>query len=276
MPTYKLTLEYEGTRYSGWQTQSNTPKTVQGHVVRVARQFLGDAEVGGAGRTDAGVHAVAQVAHLRCRKTVDPVELRRTLNDLLPHDINILRCDRVSDDFHARHDAESRVYLYQVSRRRTAFAKSFVWWLKDSLDVSAIQRAGQILVGRHDFAGFADKRLEAESTDVVVERVEIGEDGDLILIRIIASHYLWKMVRKIVAALVEVGRGRMPREAFETLVGNSAERFSPTAPPSGLFLEAVTYPGEIFDRELRAIVPVTTMLPRRAGGSKKWAEQKKR
>src|SRR2546422_2272389 len=127
MPTYKLTIEYEGTRYSGWQAQGNTPKTVQGRLVRAATDVLGEVEIGGAGRTDSGVHAAGQVAHLRSHKSVDPLLLTRKLNDLLPHDINVLEAVRVGDGFHARHDAVSRVYLYQIATRRTAFGKSFVW-----------------------------------------------------------------------------------------------------------------------------------------------------
>src|SRR3954471_14550886 len=141
MPTYKLTIEYEGTRYSGWQAQGNTPKTVQGHLIRAAQQVLGDVDIGGAGRTDAGVHAAGQVAHLRAHKAVDPLQLLRKINDLLPHDIHIVRADRAADQFHARHDAISRVYLFQIATRRTAFAKPFVWWIKDRLDAAAMQRA---------------------------------------------------------------------------------------------------------------------------------------
>ncbi len=121
MPTYKLTIEYEGTRYSGWQAQGNTPKTIQGNLLRAATQILGDVDIGGAGRTDAGVHAAGQVAHLHAHKAVDPLQLTRKLNDLLPADINILAVERAHDRFHARHDAVSRVYLYQIARRRTAF-----------------------------------------------------------------------------------------------------------------------------------------------------------
>src|SRR5438105_5014398 len=109
MPTYKLTIEYEGTRYSGWQAQGNTAKTIQGHLIRAASQVLGEVDVGGAGRTDAGVHASGQVAHLRARKSVDPLHLMRKINDLLPHDIHILRAEPAEERFHARHDARSRV-----------------------------------------------------------------------------------------------------------------------------------------------------------------------
>ena len=108
MPTYKLTIEYEGTRYSGWQAQGNTPKTIQGRLLKAAQDVAGDADIGGAGRTDAGVHAAGQVAHLRIKKSVDPILLMRKMNDLLPHDITIVGAVRASDRFHARHVAARR------------------------------------------------------------------------------------------------------------------------------------------------------------------------
>src|SRR5512141_1228219 len=138
MPTYKLTIEYEGTRYSGWQAQGNTQKTVQGHLIRAAHSLFGEADLGGAGRTDAGVHASGQVAHLRIRKPVEVIQIMHKLNDALPHDIHVLNIARASDGFHARHDAVSRFYLYQIATRRTAFAKPFVWWIKDRLDAGAM------------------------------------------------------------------------------------------------------------------------------------------
>ncbi|HEV7920313.1 MAG TPA: tRNA pseudouridine(38-40) synthase TruA [Thermoanaerobaculia bacterium] len=257
MPTFKLTIEYEGTRYSGWQAQGNTQKTVQGHLIRAATQVLGEVDIGGAGRTDAGVHAAGQVAHLRCRKPVEPLILTRKINDLLPHDIHIIRAQRADDRFHARHDAVSRVYLYQISRRRTAFAKPFVWWIKDKLDSKAMARAAAQLAGRHDFTAFTDKRLaEDESRIVVVERCEIGLADDLILLRISASHFLWKMVRKLAGVLAEVGRGTVKENAIADMLRPDAPLIQPTAPPSGLFLEAVTYQGDTFDRPLVPIVPV--------------------
>lgn len=265
LPTYKLTVEYEGTRYSGWQAQGNTQKTVQGHLLRAANQVLGEVEIGGAGRTDAGVHASAQVAHLRTHQTGDAHLLARKINDLLPHDIHIVDAARVRDDFHARHDAASRVYLYQIATRRSAFAKPFVWWIKDRLDFDAMQRAAASIAGRHDFSAFTDKRLaKDESRIVVVESCDLGRDGDLILIRIAASHYLWKMVRKLTAALVEVGRGTIKPEQFTAMLSAKAQPFQPTAPPSGLFLEAILYEGETYDVPLVAIVPVTRRMPRRA------------
>jgi tRNA pseudouridine38-40 synthase len=256
MPTYKLTIEYEGTRYSGWQAQGNTPKTIQGHLIKAASQVLGDVDVGGAGRTDAGVHAAGQVAHLRAHKAIEPLQLTRKLNDLLPADINILRTERAHDRFHARHDAVSRVYLYQIARRRTAFAKPFVWWVKDRLDVAPMQRAAALLEGRHDFSAFTDRHLkEEDSRIVVVDRCEVLVVDDLILVRIAASHFLWKMVRKLIAFLAEIGRGNFRVENLAARIA-SGELFEPASPPSGLFLEAVVYPKETFDRPLVPLVPV--------------------
>ena len=257
MPTYKLTLEYEGTRYSGWQAQGNTPKTIQGHLLRAAEDVLGEVDIGGAGRTDAGVHATGQVAHLRAHRAVEPLQLMRKLNDLLPHDIAVLAISRADDRFHARHDATNRVYLYQIATRRTAFAKPFVWWIKDRLDAQAILSAATVLSGRHDFSAFSDKRLkEDESRIVVVERCDSVVAGDLILVRIEASHFLWKMVRKIMAFLVEIGRGNGDAGDLAARLHKDAEPFQPTAPPSGLFLEAIMYGNEQFSRPLQPIVPV--------------------
>ena len=257
MPTYRLTIEYEGTRYSGWQAQGNTQKTIQGHLIRAASEVFGEVDIGGAGRTDAGVHAAGQVAHLRIRKAADPIHITRKINDQLPADIHVLDAKRAADNFHARHDAVSRVYLYQIATRRTAFAKSFVWWIKDRLDVAAIARAAESIAGRHDFTAFTDKRLAAdESRIVVVESCDVGVDEDLILLRIAASHFLWKMVRKTVAFLVEVGRGTIDADSLRGMLRANAEPFQPTAPPSGLFLEAITYEGETFARPLAPIVPV--------------------
>lgn len=261
MPNWKLTIEYDGTRYSGWQVQKQTPKTIQGKLLEAAREILGEVDLQGSGRTDAGVHAVSQVAHLRARKTLRDADLVWKLNGGLPADIHILDAVRVPDQFHARHDAIERIYLYQISMRRTAFAKPWVWWVRDQLDHVAMERASRALIGLHDYARWTDRRSAEEETRVKVERVEVGDDGDLLLIRLGASHFLWKMVRKLVAALVEVGRGNLPERDLAAMIRKPGPGWEPTAPPSGLFLEAVLYAGEQFDAPLEAIVPVGRRLP---------------
>ena len=268
MPRFKLTIEYAGTRYSGWQIQKNA-RTIQGEIDRAVRTITGrkDFELYGSGRTDAGVHALAQVAHLDVSTTLPPDTLRRRLNDELPSDINILSAVVVPHRFHARHHAVARRYLYQISRRRTAFAKAYVWWVKEPLDVQRMRLAAQAFVGRRDFQSFtpevtsAEEEMETRSTLVLVERLEIVEDGDLILIGIEGSHFLWKMVRRIVGVLVEIGRGGLePGAAAEFLTGGSTMPARLTAPPSGLFLERVLYEGDppTGSSPVRAITRIAT------------------
>lgn len=255
MKTWKLTLEYDGARYSGWQEQTNA-RTVAGELHKAAEDFFDrQVEIGGAGRTDAGVHALAQVAHLklsprggRPKNIPRPQEILYAINDRLPSDINILGVEEASDRFHARHDAVSRIYLYQISTRRTAFGKKYVWWVKDRLDVAGMARAAESIAGRHDFAAFRERdvKRDGQSTAVRVESAEITTDEHLIMFRITASHFLWKMVRRLVGSLVEVGRGRASVEDFARLIENpySQSSIDParlTAPPSGLFLERVEY-----------------------------------
>lgn len=277
MPTYKLTIEYEGTRYSGWQVQSNTSKTVQGQLLRAAREVLGEVDLGGGGRTDAGVHAMGQTAHLRTRTSLHPERMQRAINDLLPADIHVRRVENARDNFHARHDATSRVYIYQISMRRTAFGKPFVWWIKDELEPAPMHDALTRVTGMHDFANFTDQRHTNESTQVLVDFGDLAVAGDLILIRLSASHFLWKMVRKLIAAAVEVGRGNLSPDQFEGLL-HADEPFRPTAPPSGLFLEAILYDGERFDRALEPVVPVFDYEPEIVAPKKQkqWDAKKKR
>jgi len=243
VPAWKLTLEYDGTRYRGWQSQKNTDRTVQGVLLRAAREVLGeDAAVGGAGRTDAGVHAIAQVAHLKARRAMPEKDIAWQLNTHLPFDIHVLEVEKADPRFHARHDAKSRTYLYRISRRRTAFGKPFVWWVRDRLDPAAMKKAARLFEGRHDFSSFCENPEGQESTIVVVEKCEVREEGDEIHLRITASHFLWKMVRRLAGALVEVGRGALDPAGVEKLLRERSDAPAKwTAPPSGLFLETVRY-----------------------------------
>jgi tRNA pseudouridine38-40 synthase len=238
---FRLDLEYEGTRYSGWQIQDNA-RTVQGELMAAITEACGQAPVEfmGAGRTDAGVHALCQTAHLEIATPMRPERLRHAINDRLPADIHVLHVERAAPSFHARHDAHARSYLYHVSRRRTAFGKRFVWWVKDPLDLAAMQGCAAGFVGLHDFRSFTADR--GPNTRVKLERLDIVEQGDLLVIRVHASHFLWKMVRQLVGTLVAVGRGRLrPAEAVGFLRVPSPLPAEWTAPPSGLFLERAYY-----------------------------------
>jgi tRNA pseudouridine38-40 synthase len=263
MPTYRLTVEYEGTRYHGWQEQKNA-RSVAGELRRAIEEAGAPVrELGGSGRTDAGVHALAQVAHLRLAREIDPEPFRRTVNDRLPADVHVLALEAAPDRFHSRHDAVSRSYLYQISRRRTALAKRFVWWVKRPLDERKMAQAAALLAGKHDFRLFCERPAEQPSTLVVVETVEVVTDGALILVRLAASHFLWKMVRRVVGTLVQVGAGELDRKGFEALLAARAPKSGKglpaewTAPPSGLFLEKVLYEGDPPLGPVAPVVPVT-------------------
>jgi len=264
---YKLTLEYDGSGYRGWQTQENA-RSVQGTLIRAATDFFGrPVDIQGAGRTDAGVHALGQVAHLTIRGAPPSMQINQIkegLNDILPATINILQVEEVSADWHARHDAVGRIYIYVFSRNRTAFAKRFVWWVKDRLDAERMKSACRLFQGFHDFASFADRRLERNvSTMVQIDAAEIEERGELIIFRLMGSHFLWKMVRRMAGVLVEVGRGKLTTaEVEELLVSRSELPARLTAPPAGLFLYQVLYPGD-------TMAPFTLPLPLTFYGSGK-------
>ena len=242
MPRFRLLIEYAGTRYSGWQIQKNA-RTVQGEIDRAIREAFKprEFELYGSGRTDAGVHALAQVAHLELYTSIAPEPLRRKLNDALPADINIIRIDKAPHRFHARHDAVSRSYLYQISRRRSAFGKPYVWWVREPLDLGAMRAAASGFVGKNDFRGFTADDPAEKSTVVLVDAIEIADADPLVLIRIQGSHFLWKMVRRIVGVLAAVGRGEIaPQDA----VSGEIDVAALTAPAAGLFLEGVYYAGD--------------------------------
>ena len=246
MARFKLLVEYTGTRYSGWQIQKNA-RTVAGEIDRAVREVTrrGEFELYGAGRTDAGVHALAQVAHLEVYTDLPPHTLRNRINDALPSDIYIRRIDKAPHRFHARHDAASRSYLYQISRRKTAFFKPYVWWIKEPLDLSRMRDAARPFVGMQNFASFTADEPGEKSTRVLVDRLDIVEDGDLVLVRIVGSHFLWRMVRRIVGVLAAVGRGDLTAaQAGSFLDEQSDLPAALTAPASGLFLEGVYYSGD--------------------------------
>ncbi|HWK11004.1 MAG TPA: tRNA pseudouridine(38-40) synthase TruA [Vicinamibacterales bacterium] len=243
MPRFKLTIEYTGTRYSGWQIQTNA-RTIQGELARAIQQVTRrkEFELYGAGRTDAGVHALAQIAHLDVYTSLPPRTLRDRINELLPADIHVNDAAGVPHRFHARHDARSRSYLYQVSRRKTAFFKPYVWWVKEALNVDAMRIAAAAFVGLKPFDSFTVDEPDEKSLKVLIDRVEIAEDGALVLLRVVGSHFLWRMVRRMAGVLVAVGRGELAHGDVAGLFDMKSDiPATLTAPASGLFLEGVYY-----------------------------------
>lgn len=243
MARFKLTVEYEGTRYSGWQIQRGG-KSIQGEILGACRDLFRTEKIDitGAGRTDAGVHATGQVAHLAVDTDFPPLKIKYGINDRLPPDISIINVEEAYPDFNARHDAVARSYIYLVSRRRTAFGKRFVWWIKDRLDTERMQEAAGHFTGLKNFRSFTDPDQEQGSTKVEILHFSVREEGDLLVFHVVGSHFLWKQVRRMVGVLVEVGRGKVsPAEVASVLRIKSDMPAKFTAPPSGLFLSRVWY-----------------------------------
>jgi tRNA pseudouridine38-40 synthase len=260
MARFKVCLEYLGTRYSGWQIQKNA-RTVQGEIQQAIQRSVGtaDFEFYGAGRTDAGVHALAQVAHLDIKTDLTAEQLRRRINAELPSDIQVLRIDPAPPRFHARHHAVARSYLYQITRRRTAFGKKLVWWIKEDLDLARMREAGALFVGMKNYQSFTADEPGEKSTHVLVDRVELRETGDLILIRVEGSHFLWRMVRRVVGVIAEAGRGNLSLEEIAGFLRVKTDKPAQlAAPASGLFLERVYYEGDPRPVPLDPVLKVTS------------------
>lgn len=254
MSRYKITAEYEGTRYRGWQMQKGE-RTIQGELSRACEEVFrtDEFDIQASGRTDAGVHALGQVFLLDVpdnKLTLQAVG--RRLNEELPHDINILKAEKASAKFHARHDAVARSYIYQISTRRAAFGKHLSWWLRDAVNVAKMKDAAAQCTGLRDFSSFTDDTGDHTSTKVDLIRLDIHERPGGLLIHFVASHFLWKMVRRLTGTLVAIGDGRVdPRRLDTFLREKSPEPAAFTAPPSGLFLHKVYYEGDGTDYSLR-------------------------
>jgi tRNA pseudouridine38-40 synthase len=250
---FKLILEFDGSRYSGWQRQADA-RTVQGALLDAAAGvFPGQPlDLQGCGRTDAGVHALRYPAHLEAMTDLAPPMILERLNALLPTDINILAVEAAHPRFHARHHCLGRSYLYQIARRRSALCRRYVHWRQQPLAAERMIEAAQLLAGMHDFAAFTDRRaLKGKSPLVLINKAEIRSTEELILFRLVGSHFLWKMVRNVVGVLMEIGAGRLPvGEMAELLAGRGEPPVGLAAPASGLFLEAAFYEEEDFSRFL--------------------------
>ncbi len=260
MSRYKLTIEYNGTRYSGWQMQKGG-KSVQGEIMDACNDLFGSAksDVYGAGRTDAGVHALGQVAHIDAETDMPEIRIRYGINDRLPPDICILNVEKKDPDFHARHNAVARSYIYQISTRRTAFGKKYVWWIKDELDPGKMDLASKHFVGFKDFRSFTDETLEQSSTKIEIKHTGISVFDDMIVFHVIGSHFIWKQVRRMTGVLVEVGRGNIRADDIDSFLRKRSDvpaKF--TAPPSGLFLERVYYPGDRINYETHPMISIGT------------------
>ena len=246
MPRFKLTIEYDGSPFVGWQRQDNGP-SVQGALEAAARGYCQvDVLVQGAGRTDAGVHALGQVAHLDLPRDDRPEVVANALNaHLRPHPIAVLKAEKVGDDFHARFSAIERGYVYRIVNRRApaVLEINHAWWVSHELDVNAMHEAAQVLVGRHDFTSFRAAECQADSPVKTLDEISVTRDGEVISIKTRARSFLHHQVRNFVGTLKFVGDGKWTaRDVKQALDARDRSVAGPTAPPDGLYLTHVRYP----------------------------------
>jgi tRNA pseudouridine38-40 synthase len=245
MPRYKLTIEYDGTPFCGWQIQDNAP-TVQGALEAAVKAMCGEeVRVHGSGRTDAGVHALAQVAHCDIAKRFPPDRLRDGLNaHLRPNPVAVLAAEIVPDDFEARFSAKKRHYHYRIRNTRANLALDIgrVWRVPRRLDTDAMHEAAQRLIGKHDFTTFRDTECQAKSPVKTLDQLDVTRSGDAVDIITSARSFLHSQVRSMVGSLVWVGEGRWTADDLAAaLAARNRAACGPVAPPEGLYLVRVEY-----------------------------------
>ena len=244
---YKMILQYEGTRFDGWQKQKNTERTVQGKLEQVLSRLAGqEVEVQGAGRTDAGVHALGQTASFRLDTELKDGELKEYLNRYLPENIAVLELEQAPSRFHARLNACWKAYRYQLSygEKKPVFDRRLVYRLEQEPDFEAMRRAARFLVGTHDFRAFcANKHMKKSTVRTVYDiRIEFGEKTGRSSILFCGDGFLYHMVRILTGTLLEVGFGKRKAEEMEKILEDrDRAKAGFTAPPEGLFLEKVSY-----------------------------------
>ncbi|WP_291841840.1 tRNA pseudouridine(38-40) synthase TruA [Maricaulis sp.] len=246
MTRYKITIEYDGRPFAGWQRQANAP-SVQASLERAAAKLDGaPVLVYGAGRTDSGVHALGQVAHLDLAKDLSADKVRDAINfHLRPDPVAILEAEEVSADFHARFSATQRHYLYRMIDRRAPLTldKGQVWRVPRKLDAEAMHHAAKALLGRHDFTTFRDAQCQAESPVKTIDAISVSRYGEEVQLTCSARSFLHRQVRSMVGSLVEVGVGKWSARDFrQALDAADRSQCGPVAPPDGLYLTAVDYP----------------------------------
>lgn len=242
MRNFKLVLEYDGTDFHGWQRQTDL-RTVQGTLEDAARELFGsEVTVNGAGRTDAGVHALGQTGNFVVDTDLTPEQIGKALGSKLPEDVQVYRIDEVDLKFHARFNATARRYNYYLRTEPTAIWRRFAHVVTTPLDMDAIRRAAEVLVGERDFTSFTPARSLDAPTVCDLMTLEVQQDEEVLWIMVEADHFLHHMVRVIVGTLIEVGKGRFSPEQMDEIVGKKDRRAAgPTIPPNGLFLMEVTY-----------------------------------
>lgn len=242
MRTVKLTLEYDGSNFAGWQYQNNA-RTVQGVLEQALRKLLQeDVNVIGAGRTDAGVHARGQVAHFVTKNVMETGSLRRGVNALLPEDVVVRRVEEVDEQFHARYKALWRTYQYTISQTPIALGRAYAWCWEQHLDDALMQQCAQLILGEHDFQAFSKVETDVTHFRCIVKRAQWKRRDSLLTFDVEANRFLYGMVRALVGTMVEIGRGHRPFADFQRILDSRDRRQAGmAAPAAGLVLEKVSY-----------------------------------
>lgn len=245
MPRYKLTLEYDGSDFAGWQRQEEQLSVQQCLEEAIEAYCQQKVTSFAAGRTDAGVHARGQVAHIDLAHEAEPFVILRAINfHLKPHPIMVLHVEPVDGDFHARFSAEKRHYQYRILCREAGLAldRKRAWHIIHPIDKKAMQQAANHLLGQHDFSSFRAKQCQAKSPIITMDRLTISQEGDTIVVDVSARSFLHHMVRNIVGTLMQVGLGRMDPDALPGIIeAKDRARAGPTAPAWGLYFMQVEY-----------------------------------
>ena len=245
MRNFKMLLQYEGSRYQGWQRQESTDNTIQGKLEAILYKLCGQhAEIQGSGRTDAGVHAKGQVANIKCKTDLTAEELAAYLNRYLPEDIGVLSVEEVSPRFHARLNAKGKTYCYQIINSEVphVFDRRYAYVWKEPLDVEAMRRGAGYLLGTHDFAAFTSAKKSKKSTVRTIEQIRIEKEGDLLRLWYSGDGFLFHMVRILTGTLLEIGSGqKQPEDMMDILSSGRRERAGFLAPALGLTLMEVRY-----------------------------------
>lgn len=242
---YRIVLQYDGSRYDGWQKQGNTANTIQGKLEQVLERMAGEpVEVSGAGRTDAGVHAMGQTANFHLHTALEDEEIKAYLNRYLPEDIEVVSIARVPDRFHSRLNAREKVYVYRIGTggAKHVLERRQIWTVEDEPDVRAMKAAAAFLEGEHDFKSFCSNKRMKKSTVRRIRSIEVEQYPWEIRLIFTGNGFLYHMVRILTGTLLEAGRGAYPPEYVrEILEGKNRELAGPCAPACGLCLKEVRY-----------------------------------
>ena len=242
MNNYKLTIQYDGTNYSGWQIQDNAV-TVQQKITDAVKVIIKEnINLVGSGRTDSGVHALGQIANFQTKSEIDIFRFKHSLNSILPADISVLNMSKVSENFHSRFDAIKRSYLYFLSLNKSPFYNNYSWHYHDGINIAEINNLSQVLIGEHDYTSFSKKNTEFENKNCIIYSAHWKKSGELVIFLIEANRYLHGMVRTIVGTLLKlIKEPKSEISLLEILNLKNREAARESAPAKGLFLYKVKY-----------------------------------